>query len=262
MKIKSSAAINSAALAISSALNFLAVFVWTRLLAPGEFGIYALVSAAALLLNSVVFEWLRITGARTLYDSTHPTSIHPARADALVALYGVITIGFLLVGTALTFAGIGFADVGAAWWPVLIAFALTEMGLAIINTVSRVRMNAWQYFVSMVARSVASLVLGLVLVVGFDMGALGALLGIVCAQAVVALAGLAMDPLWRGMRPWRASGVELKAALALGAPLIVSCGLAYAAGVADRFLIGATLGTHAVGCMPPPSTCCRRRWCS
>lgn len=64
----SKGAITTAALGISSGLNFLSLIVWTHLLSPAEFGTYALVSATVLFLNATIFEWLRLTASRLLYD--------------------------------------------------------------------------------------------------------------------------------------------------------------------------------------------------
>jgi len=252
MKLTSGAAINSFALAISSGLNFAAIFVWTRLLDPQAFGVYALVGASALLLNSLLFEWLRLVGARTLYSSEQATQVDPERAGALFLLY--IWACLIFAGAALTLylLDVGIDGVDARWWPVIVAFTLTEMGLAIINTVSRVRLKTWQFFRSMVARSVLSLAIGLVLVVGMGMEAAGAILGIVIAQGLVAICSVILDPLWRTIKPWRAKREAIASVLRFGYPLIASCALTYAAGVADRFLIGTQLGATEVGLYAAP----------
>lgn len=252
MILKSNAAINSTALAISSGLNFLAIFIWTRLLDPHAFGLYALVSASALLLNAIVFEWLRLVGARSLYSADAPSSIDPARANALFALYLLTAALLTATGLTLLFLNVDFFDVAARWWPMLVLFAMTEMALAIINTISRVRMKAWQFFTSMVSRSVLSVLIGIVLVAGFGMEALGAVLGIVAAQTLVAIAGVIREPMYHGIRPWRARGGDVMATLRFGYPLIFSCALSYGAGVADRFLVGGVLGTQAVGLYAAP----------
>jgi O-antigen/teichoic acid export membrane protein len=252
VKPRSNAAIVTAATVIGSGLNFVATLVWTRLLDPGAFGLYALVSAAAVLLNAMLFEWLRLVGARTLYDPAEPSGINPARADALFGIYAVVALVFAAAVGLLYAFGIGFADVAARWWPVMAAFTLTEMALTIIQTIYRLRMRSWPYFWNAVARSVTSILLGLALVHYAGLGALGTLLGIVVAQGVVAVASVLADPLWRAVRPWRASRAQVTAALQLGYPLIASCALTYAAGFADRFLVGSTLGAHAVGLYAAP----------
>jgi O-antigen/teichoic acid export membrane protein len=246
------AAIVTAATVIGSGLNFVATLLWTRLLDPGAFGRYALVSAAAVLLNAMLFEWLRLVSARTLYDPTRPSAVHPARADALIALYAAVALLFVAAVAVLWVFDIGFAGVAARWWPVLAGFTLTEMALAFLQTVYRLRQRAWPYFWNATVRSTAAILLGVVLVRHMGLGALGTLLGIVIAQGAVALTSVLLDPLWRAARPWRAPRAQLAAAVQLGYPLIASCALTYAAGFADRFLVGATLGPHAVGLYAAP----------
>lgn len=252
MSAKSNAAIITAATAIGSGLNFTATLVWTRLLDPREFGVYALVSASAVLLNAMIFEWLRIVGARTLFDPKAPTGISSQRANALFAIYSLTILLFLAVIAALYGLNVGFAEVAAQWWPLMAVFTLTEMALTIIQTIYRLQMRSWPYFWNSVARSLVSVLLGVALVWHFHFGALGTLLGMVVAQGVVAVVSMLVDPLWRTVKPWAASRTQITEVLHLGYPLIASCALTYAAGVTDRFLIGSTMGAHAVGLYAAP----------
>jgi len=247
LSLKSNAAITTTALAISSGVNFVAIFAWTHLLQPAEFGTFSLVSASALLLNAIAFEWLRLTGARTLFDPTQPYEISGERANALLALYGACCCLLMAASTLAWACDISVLGMPAAFLPMLAAFAFTEMALSLVNTVSRIRTEAWQFFASMVSRSVLSLLAGILLVAGFGAGARGALLGTVIAQAVALVAGLVLDRFWHSVRPWRARRTELLAAFRLGAPLIGSCALTYGASVVDRFLIAGVLGAAEIG---------------
>lgn len=242
--------VTTAALGLSSALNFLALFLWVRLLDPHDFGSYALASASALVLNAVLFEWLRIVAARTLYDPASETKIDPAKADAIFAV-AMPMIALLVIGGGLLCA-IGFpaSGVQAGWIPLIGLFALSEMALAMVNVVSRVRLEAWQFFQSMVVRSALAIALSLVLVLAFDLGALGIIVGTVTAQVLTAAVIIARSPVWRGVRLGkrsRASRESIREVLTLGAPLIISIGLTYGVGIADRYILSATLGTDAVG---------------
>jgi O-antigen/teichoic acid export membrane protein len=242
--------VTTAALGLSSALNFLALFLWVRLLDPHDFGSYALVSATALMLNAVLFEWLRIVAARTLYDPASDTKIDPAKADAILAVI-MPMIALLLIGGGLLWAiGLPAAGGQAEWIPLIALFALSEMALAMVNIISRVRLEAWQFFQSMVVRSALAIALSLVLVLVFDLGALGIIAGTVTAQLVTAAVIIVRSPVWRGLRLGRrsrASRDSIREVLTLGAPLIISIGLTYGVGIADRYILSATLGTEAVG---------------
>lgn len=244
------AIVTTAALGLSSALNFLSLFLWVRLLDPHEFGGYALASASALLLNAILFEWLRIVAARTLYDPASKTKLDPAKADAIFAV-ALPMIALLLIAGGLFWAGgLTMAGVHAGWIPLIALFALSEMALAMVNVVSRVRLEAWQFFQSMVVRSALAIALSLVLVLLFDLGALGIIIGTVAAQLLTAAAIIVRSPVWRGLRLGkrsRATRATIREVVTLGAPLIVSTGLTYAVGIADRYILNATLGTDAVG---------------
>lgn len=251
-----SAAITTAGLALSSGLNFLAIFIWVRLLGPHEFGIYALVSGVGLFLNAMLFEWLRVVGARTLYDASAEHAIDGSRADALLQFVAVIALVFVAVAGLLWAGGISGPGFDADWLPLLVVFTLSEMALAMLNVTSRVRMLPWQFFVAMVARSAVAIVLGLVFVVGLRMGAVGVMLGIVIAQAGTAIVLMARDPLWRGLRAGRSSravAATRREVLALGLPLILSAALSYGAGIADRYLVQGVLGTAQVGYYTAPA---------
>lgn len=228
-------------------MNFVAIFVWTHLLEPAAFGTFSLVSAMALLLSAAAFEWLRLTGARTLFDAAQPFEINAARANALLVLYGACCC--ILVGIAIAFRTLHVSVLGMSgdMVPMVTAFAFTEMALSLVNMVSRIRAEAWQYFASMVSRSTLSLVTGVVLVAGFGYGAMGAILGTVLAQAAVLLAGLVLDRFWRSLRPWQVHKPEILATFRMGFPLIGSCALTYGASVVDRFLIAGILGDVEIG---------------
>lgn len=244
------ALVTTAALGLSSALNFLSLFLWVRLLDPHDFGSYALASATALLLNAVLFEWLRIVAARTLYDPASETMTDPAQADAIFAI-AVPMVGLLLAAGGLLWAlGVSISGVRPGWIPLIALFTLSEMALAMVNVVSRVRLEPWQFFQSMVVRSVLAIALSLLLVLLFDLGGLGIIAGTVAAQVLTAAVIIARSPFWRALRlgrHGRASRADVRAVLTLGAPLIVSTGLAYGVGIADRYILNATLGTGAVG---------------
>jgi O-antigen/teichoic acid export membrane protein len=245
-----SAAITTAALALSSGLNFLAIFVWVRVLGPHEFGVYALVSGAGLFLNSMLFEWMRGVGSRTLYDRAAAHHINPARADAILRYGAMVALGFTLVAAILWACNVDGPGFGASWLPLIVAFTISEMALAILNVTSRIRMLPWQFFIALVARSGLAIVIGLGLVIGLRMGAVGVMLGIVLAQLGTAVVIMVRDPMWRSLRLGRASRADATAraeVLALGRPLVLSTALTYGSGIADRYLVDSVLGTSMVG---------------
>lgn len=224
----SKGAITTAALGISSGLNFLSLIVWTHLLSPAEFGTYALVSATVLFLNAAIFEWLRLTASRLLYDPSAEHQLNPEIANALsIVCLGLILL-LLPVALSLRAFQIHFLGVAPDWWPAMWLWLFSEMLFAISTVTARLRLLSWRFFAMMTLRSSLSLAAGAVLVWVFDMGALGVALGILGAQIGCAVLGNLTDAAWRGLRPFRARRADLQEIMRYGAPLIVSSGLGYA----------------------------------
>lgn len=251
-----SAVVTSGALAVSSALNFVALFIWVRVLSPTEFGIFALATGTALLINAMCYEWLRIVASRTLYARDAPFQIDPRRANAI--FFFVLCVTALLATVAALMFGLGYWPFGfdAAWIPLVIGLTVSEMMLAMLNVTSRLRMLSWQFFATMVARSLVSTVLGLAFVLILHLGVAGVLAAVVIAQFGVAGGIMFRDGMWRGIRPGGSEASDQaarKEVLALGLPLIVANTLAYGAGIVDRYLVKASLGAASVGYYAAPS---------
>src|SRR5688500_16102015 len=62
----SHAAIYLVARGVPGLISFMAIPLFTRLLSPADYGRYALVAAAAALLNALIFQWLRLSMVRYL----------------------------------------------------------------------------------------------------------------------------------------------------------------------------------------------------
>lgn len=239
--------INAAALAISSALNFVAFAIWTYLLSPAELGLFTLISLAVLMLNAICFEWLRLSMARLLYDAGDPLEISPAKADAIGAVALVVSSGLLLAATALWLFSIRIMGLDPVWFYAIVAWLISEMLFALSTTLNRLRLKSWRFFANMTSRALLSLACGYALVAWGGLGTIGVVLGVIGAQLACALVGMASDPVMRRLRPFRANWVETRLLLAFGGPLILSAGLTYVASSADRFILGGMFGTAEVG---------------
>lgn len=239
--------VNSAAIALASGVNFFAFALWTHLLSPTELGLFTLISLVVLMLNAVCFEWLRISMARLLYDPADPLEVGPGKADAVCAAALAVSGGLLLAATGLWILGIRIQGLDPAWLVAIVAWLVSEMLFTLSTTLNRLRLKPWPFFASMTGRALLSLAAGYALVAWAGLGTAGVVLGIICAQAVCALVGIAADPVMRRLRPLRAKRDEARALLAFGGPLILSSGLTYLAVASDRFLLGAMIGPAGVG---------------
>ncbi len=250
------AVLNTLSLAISSGLNFVSLLLWVRLLPPAEFGQYTLITTTALLVNAILFEWARIVGARTLYSPTSATRIDPDRADALFTIVATFILMLALAVTALFLSGRTIFGLAPHWLWVLLLFLVSEVALTMLNVVSRARGEAWHTFGVIVTRSALSLAIGLALVVGYDQGLAGVLLGLVIGQAIATIGGIATDNVWRRLRLRVSDAGERRIMgdmLKLGAPLMLSSGLSYGVGVLDRYQVEHILGTSSVAYYAAPA---------
>lgn len=243
--------ISTAALAISSAINFLGVMLWVRILSPQQFGIFALLSSSALFINALAFEWIRTMVARLLYDSSSRFLVNKQKSFLMLLLVTAIASVLLTLSLVAYLTDMTVAGMKATLLPTVILYAISEMAITMINSTSRVRMLHWQFFASMVLRSVLVIMVGYFFTVHLGLGAEGLALGTALAQFAAVIVICMVDPVWRKFSP-RAlltsyRGADFKEIFGFGGPLIVSNGLTYLVSIIDRYLIAAVLGSMWVG---------------
>jgi O-antigen/teichoic acid export membrane protein len=218
-------------------ISLLAIFVYTRLLLPEEYGRYALVIAGVGLANKLAFEWLRLSLLRFL-PATHDPRVLFATLGAgflcLVALSASIGAAALLFMSPdmRWMVGIGLA--------LLWAQALFELELER----ARAQLAPKRYGRMALARAALGLMLGSGLAaIGF--GAAAPLLGMIAAT-LIAL----MPPLLQTLREFRLALWDsrlMRQLLHYGAPLTVTAGLGFIIASSDRLLIGWLLDDAMVG---------------
>jgi O-antigen/teichoic acid export membrane protein len=218
-------------------ISLLAIFVYTRLLLPEEYGRYALVIAGVGLANKLAFEWLRLSLLRFL----------PAAHDPRI-LFATLGAGFLCLVGLSALIGIGallFMDPDTRWMVgmglvLLWAQALFELELER----ARAQLAPRRYGRMALARAAFGLLLGAALA-ALGLGAAAPLLGMIAAT-LIAL----MPPLLQTLREFRLalwdSGL-MRRLLHYGAPLTITAGLGFIIATSDRFLIGWLLDDAMVG---------------
>ena len=243
--------ISTAALAISSAINFLGVMLWVRILSPQQFGIFALLSSSALFINAIAFEWIRTMVARLLYDSSSRFLVNRQKSFLMLLLIAAIAAVLLILALAAYLTDVTVGGMKATLLPIVVLYAISEMAITMINSTSRVRMLHWQFFASMVFRSVLVIMVGYVFTVHLHLGADGLALGTALAQFAAVILICLVDPVWRrfNARAMLTSyrGADFREIFGFGGPLIISNGLTYFVSIIDRYLIAAFLGSMWVG---------------
>ncbi len=224
---------------IPGLVNVAALALFTRLLAPDEFGRYALVIIGVGLANVVVFQWLRLVLARFLQAS---------RDDLERFLAGILSL-FLTLSVVVT--GTGFL-LGVLWpdpvWQKLLMLSVlllvTEAWFELNLSIAQAEVKPVQYGKLLGSKALLSLVVGGVLA-WFGLGTAAPIMGLLFAYiASFMLFALAA---WHGSSPrWPQSDV-LRAQLRYGLPLIVTFALSWVVSGSDRLMIAWFLDETAVG---------------
>lgn len=220
-------------------VSFAALALYTRLLAPEEFGRYALVLAGIGLAEVVVFQWLRLVFSRFL--PAHLDNPHPFLSGILAQ--------FLLL--ALLFTGVG-ATIALLWpdpvWQRLLALAvpllLIQAWFQFDLAYASARLDPARYGRLLGSKSLLALVVGAWLA-WVGLGAFAPLIGLLVGHVLsILLFGLSA---WKGVRPRWPQAAVLREQLSYGLPLTVTFALGWIISSSDRLLIGWLLDDHAVG---------------
>jgi O-antigen/teichoic acid export membrane protein len=214
------------------------VALYTRLLGPDEYGIYAFVSATAMLGVSLTATWLSVSAIR-LY----------AQTEERAALVWALFVGFLgilalagLVSVVLFLAlGGGRARLLLALGVLLFAFtAWFEVSADILAA----RLEAVRYMAWSLVRTALSGSIGAGLAWA-GWGVEGILIGLIVG---VAIPGIFVGRrVWSDLRLAPAHGDMLRKVLSFGVPLSLSYALGGIVFVTDRFIVTGLLGAAALG---------------
>jgi len=219
-------------------VSLLAIAVYTRLLAPEQYGQYALVIAGVGLANKLVFEWLRLGLLRFLPAMRE-------RPDSLLATIAATYLGLVITTGAAGAVALALTDPGSRWlvaagMPLLWIQALFDLELER----ARGQLLPKRYGLMAVTRVCLALALGVLFVlVGF--GALGLLLALIVGMLVALILPLTAE--LRHLRLARFDPALLSRLSRYGGPLAVTAALSFLIGSSDRFLIGWLLSDAAVG---------------
>ena len=228
-----------AARGLPGLVNFAALAVFTRLLAPDEFGRYALVLAGVGLVNVIFFQWLRMVIGR----------FYQANRDTPELFLGGIFSLFLWVALPVTGGGLILA---LAWpdpvWQRLLFFAvlllLTQAWFELSLSYAQASVQPAWYFRLSGSKALISIAAGAFLA-WFGSGASAPVIGLIIAH-VAAFFCFALGA-WKGVRPELPAREELRRQLTYGLPLTVTFALSWVVSGSDRLIIAWLLDEHAVG---------------
>jgi len=219
-------------------LNLAAIMVYTRLLAPDEYGRYALVIAGVGLANKLLFEWLRLALLR--FRPAHEAQAQTFQASILAGFAGLVLASALLGGAALAVSEAGPRQLLATGLALLWVQALFELELE----QARSRLQPRRYGLLSLTRAGLALATGAALV-GLGLGALGPLLGLILAMLIALARPLVLT--LRALEPRAWDPLLLRRLAHYGAPLAATAALSFVITSSDRFMLGWLMSEAAVG---------------
>jgi len=220
---------------------FLAVFAYTRLLSPAEYGEYALALNSMNLLIAVFYLWLQVASPRLM-----PQAIKKNRADAFRATaylsHAGVSIVIVCVGVPLLFLSdsFDFRELGF----VAILLALSRSILNLNQTFHRSYLDFKRYNIIECGQAIIGLLAGLGLVFLFNRESLGANLGTFIGLVCM----LSVDIKTMLRTSLRNFDKEIfKEILRFGMPLVASSALSFVITSSDRYIIELFHGDAQVG---------------
>jgi O-antigen/teichoic acid export membrane protein len=226
-------------------VTLLSVAVFTRLLSPDEYGVYALVLSGALIAYAGMLQWLTLALARFLpaYAGREEVPLsHIATAYCAIALLILAGAGVLvpLLAPAPNTRTVLVLGVG-----ILLGMSLAELALVTFQMAGK----ACRYVQLACLRVAVAAALGIVLA-HFSWGSVGLLCGVFAGHLCIALASCAK---MRGSLHRSLLRKEFFHELAAyGFPFAMTGAFAAAINASDRYVIGLLIGTDAAGLYAAP----------
>ncbi len=226
-------------------VRFAALYLFTRLLSPSEYGVYTLILSGVALAQTLLFLWIEAAAFRFVMRADArgwlpDLSATLARLSVLVIAASVLA----LAGVAVALLVAGHVAVVRA---IMAGLALATLGFLtnLRREVLRAGSRTGRYALLDASAKIGGLALGVAIVIFADWGGLGPIAGACLALTLILLA----DTMSWKRRPAPGRYRRRVAGLALryGAGLAVAQGAAILLATGDRFVIAAMLGTDAAG---------------
>jgi O-antigen/teichoic acid export membrane protein len=220
---------------------FLAVFAFTRLLSPAEYGHYALALNSMNLLSAVFFFWLQVSLPRLMPQAIKQNKDAAFRATAYAAYASVSAIILIIGVPVICFFPFGdFREVAIVSLPLALARSVLNLN----QSFHRSYLDFNRYNVIECGQAVLGLVAGLCLVYFAHMGSMGATIGMILGMVCMLSVDLKtmMRASWRDFDP-----AIFKEIVRFGVPLVASFGLSFIIASSDRYFIGFYQGAAQVG---------------
>ena len=229
----------------ASLIVLLTVSIYTRLLSPAEYGIYALVVSGAAMAYAACMQWLTFSLSRFL----------PAFRDREEVVLSHIAAGFITVASVIVLAalflvpwlttGAGYRQIVILGVGFLLAMSFSELNL----TVFQMQLKPLLYVRFALLRVTAAAAVGVALAY-HGWGATGLVIGLIAGNLCIIIPSLARN--WRRVRPALLQRRLFLDLAAYGIPFAMTGALGSLINVCDRYIITALIGASAAGLYAAP----------
>lgn len=227
---------------VPALVSFAIIYVFTRLLAPANYGVYALVYNVAFISQGILAFWLR-TGSTRFYDKAQKEGTLAPLISTMYRSYGVSVLLFASLYAVLMLAFPVSEHLRTALWlglPFIVIKGFVTVNLGVHRGAGRIA----RYNMLECGQTVIGLIFSIVLVFWFGMKEDGILLGLIGGSLLAAILDIPL--VLRSIRP-AFDRAQFKLLATFGAPLTVSVILNLVLSTSDRILIEYYLGSAPVG---------------
>ncbi len=223
---------------IPAAISFLSIGIYTRLVAPEEYGFYALATLVATTANIGFFQWLRVSVLRMAPGET--VDRDTLRATALSGFLALAGLSAVLGLLATPFLSSEKRQMVFFAIPLTWALAWSDLNLDWL----RAQLAPWRYGALYFVRAVVTAGVGIALAArGY--GGTGLIWGALLGSALPGL--MFLRTCYAGVNIRRTDPALLRTMLRYGLPLAGTFLISGVIAGMDRLLLGALAGTAAVG---------------
>ncbi len=233
-------------LVIPAITAFVAIYCYTHILSPAEFGYYALSLNAMTLITAIFYYWLQTSLPRLLPQAMRDGKEKHFQTTSYIAF---LVISVVLAVVAMLYAY--FAPTGQMYYVIIFAvpLAIARALLNINQSFHRTHLRIGRYNLIECGQAVLGLLVGLLLTMCFALNSSGAVLGMLMGMLCMTLVDI------RGICRLKITNYQptiLKEIAQFGLPMVVTYGIATFLSVSDRFLVehfcgAAQLGIYAAG---------------
>jgi O-antigen/teichoic acid export membrane protein len=222
---------------VPSILGVITTAVLTRLMAPAEYGLYALGLSIAFFLSTGAFEWLGLSIMRMARTSDNETAFFGTVMTGFVAIFSICAI------VAMVFVTAGDLRRYAALVAASLATTFVSASVELKQRLQLAELNETQYFRTSVARGILSM--ATVCVAAYFVKSVPIVL--VSLAAGVFLATLVSPEPRLSLFQLRYDRNVFRALITFGLPLAISVGLATIVMSVDKWMLQGLIGTREVG---------------